>query len=1478
MTEINNSVLETHDQIKNPEELTSAEKKLFLKLDPTLFNRATFFELKNQITKKDHIGSKIQKIMNLKEKIINLPNTDEGVRFLVDNVFDWKYESEDIWRILIILKWEWYYNDRIDCTAWKWMLNAIKSFFWEEKAWWNKTESVSKWKNEKLKERNMNAEAIKQLAIESWLSENEVIEISFEFNELHELVERWNEGEAKWKLAIIAAKYGDKMWSFLDIASHPWMWCAPVLAFMKSPKARNILKWVSIVWGLWMRKKFLDAYDQWQWVWETVRNMWKYFIPFVWNYWDFDDWVEDINKWNVWMWCLNFASWIIWTWLDVLSIFPPVAVIWQPAKVWTKIWIKGAIKMMANWDSLLKVWKHVTWIFMETALSMKNGFLKFTDEIAVMKNNPAYRKKVLSKIWDQILTKIDDALPMIAKFEEYAKSLPWLIWRPMEIFIKSIKPVIYWWVDAMRWMIDTMTFKNITNAWKAANNAKDASKATEDSSWSTKEAPEQLKIQKNNQAIWIITKFIENNPNAKLPNELSVYYNKNEITRQDAQNLQKYLRENWYYEKWANSNADWDIGKATIKALENWRDDYQPNLEKSGDSESKDAALVSMSVPKSLSEAISIIKKLARTTSERVTWKVENIIWWKLDDISTAIKDNILNRSSGSWFSNLKDNLESFANNVKNNAKWIFDNYELITLSWNKVWATAWMFDIPIFRRKKSTEKIKIEDRKIDLTEKWAETSFNASAANNINIDIWWKTLQIVDWTKYGFNTPYVLVDANYPYVEFKWLRIWATISVWRNDPWRFLLPNAVSRDHLRVKLDQNWKITITNYWTNGTKISYAETIKQESKESSHQTQEWKLEKWMYQEVANFSSLKLWQLSTVNLNVKSENWFLSIANWDKVFMMRNGEEILLWRHFKDNFFWFDNFVSKEHCYIKFQDGKIYVKDISLNWTSWFKLWSESNDKDQWKERNKWFDSSKIENHEHDFTRNKERKESLEIPRESEVLAIWDLHWDFWAYKQNLIQSWAINQRWEWIWWNKKIVFHWDILADRTPEWFKILEDINRLRKEAKKEWWDILVIAWNHDDFLISFLMWRNWVNWNWIDISWYWNPWRRQWEWLWELEQFWAVSLGNRMKILENMRNDPQGRVVLEEICNMKLVEQIDDTLYLHTDPTDWILRTIINQSVDANWKSNIWSWVDMINRTWQNWLRQELLGETHWVDLNDFNRLADLFLDTWTRSPTLKQDYYRELKNSWINHIMHGHSWWSWHKRNIEWVYTIDNDFSFWKRWYYWWEKSFSKIKKNWQVEVWERWNELHESIDRTKKSEQYEFISGKIWEMKVWNIVTMKFTNWITFSFKKTSESWDIKLIHSSKYDLNAIRKTGKIVDTKYWPAFMYEMNWKMQWIKMNNAFVQSLDGKIMHNLDYWAVNSLVIDLRNKALKWENWEMWINIIESRQFIEKYESWKISESKKEQYDYHKNKIDEYNQIQSNLIYYTEWLSKFNL
>lgn len=59
-------------------------------------------------------------------------------------------------------------------------------------------------------------------------------------------------------------------------------------------------------------------------------------------------------------------------------------------------------------------------------------------------------------------------------------------------------------------------------------------------------------------------------------------------------------------------------------------------------------------------------------------------------------------------------------------------------------------------------------------------------------------------------------------------------------------------------------------------------------------------------------------------------------------------------------------------------------------------------------------------------------------------------------------------------------------------------------------------------------------------------------------------------------MRNSPEGRIILEEICNMELAQQIDDTLYLHTDPTPEILSYI----VDTNKKqTNIGEKVDQIN-----------------------------------------------------------------------------------------------------------------------------------------------------------------------------------------------------------------------------------------------------------------------------------------------------------
>ncbi len=47
---------------------------------------------------------------------------------------------------------------------------------------------------------------------------------------------------------------------------------------------------------------------------------------------------------------------------------------------------------------------------------------------------------------------------------------------------------------------------------------------------------------------------------------------------------------------------------------------------------------------------------------------------------------------------------------------------------------------------------------------------------------------------------------------------------------------------------------------------------------------------------------------------------------------------------------------------------------------------------------------------------------------------------------------------------------------------------------------------------------------------------------------------------ILHSMRNDTRGRVVLEEMAKMKLAEQIDDTLYVHTDPNHNIVRALVH------------------------------------------------------------------------------------------------------------------------------------------------------------------------------------------------------------------------------------------------------------------------------------------------------------------------------
>ena len=52
---------------------------------------------------------------------------------------------------------------------------------------------------------------------------------------------------------------------------------------------------------------------------------------------------------------------------------------------------------------------------------------------------------------------------------------------------------------------------------------------------------------------------------------------------------------------------------------------------------------------------------------------------------------------------------------------------------------------------------------------------------------------------------------------------------------------------------------------------------------------------------------------------------------------------------------------------------------------------------------------------------------------------------------------------------------------------------------------------------------------------------------------------------IIHDMRGSERGRTVLDEMSQLKLAEQIDDTLYVHTDPNHSMVRDIMDGGVDG-------------------------------------------------------------------------------------------------------------------------------------------------------------------------------------------------------------------------------------------------------------------------------------------------------------------------
>lgn len=66
---------------------------------------------------------------------------------------------------------------------------------------------------------------------------------------------------------------------------------------------------------------------------------------------------------------------------------------------------------------------------------------------------------------------------------------------------------------------------------------------------------------------------------------------------------------------------------------------------------------------------------------------------------------------------------------------------------------------------------------------------------------------------------------------------------------------------------------------------------------------------------------------------------------------------------------------------------------------------------------------------------------------------------------------------------------------------------------------------------------------------------------------------------VLHAMRGSEQGRTVLGEMSQMQLAEQIDDTLYVHTDPNHDMVENIAHAGG-----------VDGVNQVFQNNMRRRL------------------------------------------------------------------------------------------------------------------------------------------------------------------------------------------------------------------------------------------------------------------------------------------------
>ncbi len=274
----------------------------------------------------------------------------------------------------------------------------------------------------------------------------------------------------------------------------------------------------------------------------------------------------------------------------------------------------------------------------------------------------------------------------------------------------------------------------------------------------------------------------------------------------------------------------------------------------------------------------------------------------------------------------------------------------------------------------------------------------------------------------------------------------------------------------------------------------------------------------------------------------------------------------------------------------------------------------------------------------------------------------------------------INNGYKWIGGNRKLILIGDILCDRVAEGIDIINILIKLKDQAEVYNGDIIFIAGNHEDMLISFLLEMPVIKQGLLKNNFdaliqsaciiTGSDGKPEFHWqgkgLLEFILKWS-SLGRNHKNVEdlkitiekmilnhdfvplmclpaevrlNMQNSISGKIILDTICNMKLVYKDGDTLIFHTEPTKNILVKLLeNEDLESQ--------IEAINNKYQGSLRSLIFEEGILPENNEFNELSLTFLDPENRyfiNKILYEDeisgLLEKLKSRGVSNIVHGHT----------------------------------------------------------------------------------------------------------------------------------------------------------------------------------------------------------------------------------------------